>query len=307
MPDPVTNNSDRPYRRGGLLGAYVALTKPRVLELLLLTTAPTMILAQGGLPDLGRVGATLVGGAASAGSAAVFNMYLDRDVDARMARTSSRPIVTGEISPGAALVFAWILAVFATVWFFALVNTLAAALSASAIAWYVVVYTMILKRRTTQNIVWGGLAGCFPVLIAWAAATGTIAWPAVLLFLVVFFWTPAHHWPLSVRYGGDYRNAGIPMLGAVRAPIQVAKSVLSYAIITVVAALALIPLAGMGVLYSATAIVGGSWFVSRAWRYLATTRSASTEDQRPMRVFAASNAYLALLFIAVAVDTFIAR
>ena len=301
-PHVTTANSSRPR---GRLGAYVALTNPRVMELLLLTTAPTMVLAHGGLPSLGSVVATLVGGAASAGSAAVFNMYLDRDMDALMSRTSGRPIVTGEISPRAALAFAWSLALFATAWFSVSVNVLAAALSAAAILWYVVVYTMVLKRRTTQNIVWGGLAGSFPVLIAWASATGTLAWPAALLFVVVFLWTPAHYWPLSVRYGDDYRRAGVPMLGAVRSPDRVAASVLWYAVATTVCALGLIPLAQMGMLYSATASMGGAWLVWHAARYLRAARSAAPENARPMRVFVASNVYLALVFIAVAVDTVI--
>ena len=305
MPDRASSPTERRGRPRGRLGAYVALTKPRVMELLLLTTAPTMVLAQGGLPSLWSVGATLVGGAASAGSAAVFNMYLDRDMDAQMSRTSGRPIVTGEISPRAALIFAWSLALFATAWFATLVNVLAASLSALAILWYVVVYTVVLKRRTTQNIVWGGLAGSFPVLIAWASATGTLAWSAVLLFVVVFLWTPAHYWPLSVRYGEDYRRVGVPMLGAVRSPTRVAASVLRYAIATTVCALGLVPLAQMGAVYAAAALLGGAWFVWHAWRYLCAARSATPENARPMRVFMASNAYLALLFIALAVDTLV--
>jgi len=304
--DRALSSTERRGRPRGRLGAYVALTKPRVMELLLLTTAPTMVLAQGGLPSLGSVGATLVGGAASAGSAAVFNMYLDRDMDALMSRTSGRPIVTGEIAPRSALIFAWSLAVFATTWFATLVNVLAAALSAGAILWYVVVYTIVLKRRTTQNIVWGGLAGSFPVLIAWASATGTLAWPAVLLFVVVFLWTPAHYWPLSIRYGDDYRRAKVPMLGAVRSPDRVAASVLWYAVVTTVCALGLIPLAQMGIVYSAIASLGGAWFVWHAARYLRAVRSAMPENARPMSVFMASNVYLALVFIAVAVDTVIA-
>lgn len=296
-----------PRRRLGRLGSYLALTKPRVMELLLLTTAPTTILARGDWPDPLLILATLVGGAASAGSAAVFNMYFDRDIDVLMTRTAGRPIVTGEVSPRSALVFAWVLAAFATVWFTILVNPLAAALSAVAIIWYVVVYTLILKRRTPQNIVWGGLAGCFPVLIAWASVTGTLAWPAVALFLVVFFWTPAHYWPLSVRYRDDYRRAGVPMLGAVRAPERVAVQVLVYAIVTVLCALLLIPIAPMGIVYSAVAAVAGGWFIWNAVRFLVDARTRSQSEARPMRVFVASNVYLGLLFTAVAVDVVIPR
>lgn len=290
-------------RRFGRFGAYVTLTKPRVMELLLLTTAPTMMLAQEGAPDLWRIGATLIGGAASAGSASVFNMYFDRDIDALMARTARRPIVTGEISPRAALVFAWTLAVFATVWFLVLVNPLAAILSAAAIFWYVVVYTLVLKRRTSQNIVWGGIAGCFPVLIAWASATGTIQWPAVVLFLLVFFWTPSHYWPLSIRYADDYRRVDVPMLGAIRPLAHVAAQILAYAIVTVLCALVLIPIASMGIVYTVVATAGGAWFIWHAARYLRATRSTAPATGRPMRVFVASNAYLALIFISIALDT----
>lgn len=180
------------------VAAYVTLTKPRVLELLLVTTVPVMILAQGGMPDLWLVIATTIGGAMSAGSAAAFNMYLDRDIDAHMHRTENRPLVTGEISPRAGLVFAWVLAVASTVWLLATTNWLAATLSVVAIFFYVVIYTMILKRRTEQNIVWGGIAGCFPVLIGWSAVTGSLTWTPFILFLLVFLWTPPHYWPLSM-------------------------------------------------------------------------------------------------------------
>ena len=305
MPDLAGPASVRPRRPRGRVQAYVTLTKPRVMELLLLTTAPTMVLARGGLPDLASIGITLVGGAASSGSAAVFNMYLDRDLDAQMNRTRNRPIVTGEVSPRAALIFAWVLAVFSTAWFALLVNPLASALSIMAIVWYVVIYTVILKRRTVQNIVWGGLAGCFPVVIAWASETNSVGAPALVLFLVVFFWTPAHYWPLSVRYADDYRRAGVPMLGAVRTPVQVASSVLGYAVATVACALALIPVAGMGAVYSTAATLGGCWFVWHAWRYRSATKSDKAENARPMRVFAASNVYLAILFMAVAMDTLV--
>lgn len=303
IPERMDSRRTRPRRQRGRVGAYLALTKPRVMELLLLTTAPTMILAQGGLPNPVLVVATLVGGAASAGSAAVFNMYIDRDIDVLMTRTSSRPIVTGEISPRNALRFAWLLAAFSTVWFAVIVNPLAATLSVCAIFWYVVVYTMILKRRTTQNIVWGGLAGCFPVPIAWASVTGTLAWPSVALFFVVFFWTPAHYWPLSVRYRDDYRRAGIPMLGAIRAPSRVATAVLGYAFSTVLCSLSLIPLAQMGPVYAVISVLAGGWFLWHALRFVQRARSQPPTDARPMRVFLASNVYLAVLFVAVAVDT----
>lgn len=303
MPDTAAVVPARPRRDRTRVGAYVALMKPRVMELLLLTTAPTMILAQGGLPDIGRIVVTLIGGAASAGSAAVFNMYFDRDIDAQMQRTAGRPIVSGEVSPRAALVFAWLLAGFSTAWFTLLVNPLAAALSAVAISWYVVVYTLVLKRRTPQNIVWGGLAGCFPVLIAWASVTGTLGWPAVVLFAVVFVWTPAHYWPLSERHRDDYRRVGVPMLGAVRSSTQVAASVLGYAAATVSCALVLVPVAHTGPVYLVTATTAGAWFVWHCVQYLRRARSGTGAE--PIRVFIASNIYLALLFIAVAADTFV--
>lgn len=283
------------------LGAYIVLMKPRVMELLLLTTAPTMILASGGWPDGWQLVATLIGGVASSGSAAAFNMYLDRDMDAVMSRTARRPIVTGEISARAALVFAWVLACIATVWFAAFVNLLAAGLSAAAIFWYVVVYTILLKRRSAQNIVWGGLAGCFPVLIAWAAATGTLAWPPLVLVGVVFLWTPAHYWPLSVKYADDYRRAGVPMLGAVRPPAHVAARVLVYAAATVACSLVLVPVAGMGLVYAITAGVAGAWFIAEAGRNIHAARR-NPVNATPIRVFVVSNAYLAILFIAVAID-----
>lgn len=286
------------------LRAYIALTKPRVMELLLITTAPTMILAGGAWPGWWPLLATLIGGAASSGSAAAFNMYLDRDMDAVMRRTADRPIVTGAVSPRAALLFAWALAVFSTVWFALVVNVIAALLSVAAIVWYVVIYTMWLKRRSPQNIVWGGLAGCFPVLIAWAAVTGALAWPPVVLLGVVFFWTPAHYWPLSMKYADDYRRAGVPMLGAIRPAVFVAVRVLGYAILTAACSLLLIPVAGMGVVYSVTALGVGAWFVTDAVRTLVAFRRRP-ESAKPMRVFVTSNMYLALLFIAVAVDPFV--
>src|SRR6478735_5689763 len=177
-----------PHSLGRTIRAYITLTKPRVLELLLVTTVPVMILAQNGLPDLWLVLATVIGGSLSAGSAAAFNMYLDRDIVAHMQRTENRPLVTGEVSPRGALTFAWTLAVVSTVWLLLTTNWLAAALSAGAIFFYVVIYTILLKRRTEQNIVWGGIAGCFPVLIGWTAVTGSLAWPPVILFGLVFLW-----------------------------------------------------------------------------------------------------------------------
>ncbi|WP_105565125.1 heme o synthase [Microbacterium halophytorum] len=282
------------------ISAYVMLTKPRVLELLLVSTVPVMFLAADGLPNLWLVLATVIGGSASASSAAAFNMYIDRDMDAHMQRTKNRPLVTGEVSPRGALVFAWSLAIGSTLWFLATTNVLTAALSAAAIFFYVVIYTLLLKRHTEQNIVWGGIAGCFPVLIGWAAVTGSLAWPAFILFLLVFLWTPPHYWPLSIKYAADYENADVPMLGATRNGVQVGLQIILYAWATVACSLLLIPVADMGIVYSASAVVFGGWFLYESHRLY--SRTVKGEVAGPMRVFHASITYLTLVFVAVAVD-----
>ncbi|CAH0162267.1 Protoheme IX farnesyltransferase [Microbacterium sp. Bi121] len=285
---------------GRTIKAYVSLTKPRVMELLLVSTVPVMFLAQGGMPNLWLVLATVLGGAMSAGSAASFNMYLDRDMDAHMHRTENRPLVTGEISPRAALIFSWVLAVASTVWLLATTNWLTAVLSVSAIFFYVVIYTMILKRRTEQNIIWGGIAGCFPVVIGWSAVTGDVAWPAVVLFVLVFLWTPAHYWPLSMKYRDDYSGADVPMLGVTRNASQVGLQVILYAWATVACSLLLIPVAGMGLVYTASALVFGGWFIYESHRLY--DQAVRGSKPRPMRVFHASISYLTLIFLAVAID-----
>ncbi|MET0589716.1 MAG: heme o synthase [Naasia sp.] len=298
-----TQAAPRAGRRSTLAGkarAYLALTKPRVIELLLVTTAPVMILAQGGIPDLWLVVATLIGGSMSAGAASAFNCYIDRDIDAVMHRTRNRPLVTGELSPREALVFSWGLAAASTIWLLVFTNWVAAALSVGAIFFYVVVYTLWLKRRTEQNIIWGGIAGCFPVLIGWSAVTGDLSWGAVILFLVVFLWTPPHYWPLSMKYRDDYEVAGVPMLAVVRNRQIVGLQTILYAWATVACSLLLIPVQGMGVVYSAVALGAGIWFVYETHRlYSDAIRGA---EPRPMRVFHASISYLTLLFLAVAID-----
>lgn len=282
------------------LGGYVALTKPRVVELLLVTTAPVMILAARGIPDLWLVLGTLVGGYFSAGSAHAFNSYLERDLDRKMARTSKRPLVTGVLTPREALVFAWATAVGSTLFFGLAVNWLAAGLSVAAILIYVVLYTLVLKRRTPQNIVWGGAAGCMPVLIGWAAVTGSLDWAPIVLFGVVFLWTPAHYWPLSMRYRDDYAAAEVPMLAVVRGRAAVGLQVVLYAWATVVCSLLLIPVGGMGVLYAAVAALSGAWFVVESHRlYAGAIRGG---EVTPMRVFHASITYLTLVFVAVGID-----
>jgi len=285
---------------GSTIRAYVQLTKPRVLELLLVTTIPVMFLAEGGLPDLWLILATVIGGAMSAGSAASFNMYLDRDIDAQMKRTKNRPLVTGEVTPRGALVFSWTLAVVSTVWLLATTNWVAASLSAAAIFFYVVIYTIWLKRRTEQNIVWGGIAGCFPVIIGWSAVTESLSWTPFILFLLVFLWTPPHYWPLSMKYKGDYEEAEVPMLGATRDGIQVGLQVSLYAWATIASSLLLIPVAGMGLVYTVSALVFGGWFIYES--HVLYARAVRGEQIKPMRVFHASITYLTLLFVAIAID-----
>ncbi|WP_105036740.1 heme o synthase [Cryobacterium aureum] len=282
------------------LKAYVSLTKPRVVELLLVVTAPTMLLAERGIPSLWLILATLVGGSLSAGSAGAFNCYLDRDIDRLMKRTKNRPLVTGELSDREALIFAWALGAASILWLGLLTNWLAAALSFGAILLYVVFYTIILKRRTPQNIVWGGVAGCMPVLIGWAAVTGELSWPPVILFMIIFLWTPPHYWPLSMKYRADYQAAGVPMLAVVRGRAQVGLQVILYAWATVACSLLLIPIADMGLLYSFTALVTGGWFIYETHRLYSL--AIRHEHVSPMRVFHGSIAYLTLLFVAVGVD-----
>ena len=282
------------------LKAYISLTKPRVTELLLVTTAPVMILAQGGIPNLWLLVATLIGGSMSAGAASAFNCYIDRDIDRLMHRTEHRPLVTGEISDRAALIFAWVLTVVSTVWLLVFTNWLAASLSVAAIFFYVVVYTLILKRRTEQNIIWGGIAGCFPVLIGWSAVTGSLDWPAFILFLLVFLWTPPHYWPLSMKYKDDYEDVDVPMLGVTRNASQVGLQVILYAWATVSCSLILVPIANMGLVYTVSATVFGGWFIYESHRLY--NRAVHGTEPRPMRVFHASITYLTLIFVAVAID-----
>jgi protoheme IX farnesyltransferase len=282
------------------LKAYVALTKPRIIELLLVVTAPTMILAKQGIPSLWLMLATLVGGALSAGSAGAFNCYIDRDIDRVMNRTKNRPLVTGEVTDREALVFAWALGIASIAWLWVFTNWLAAALSLAAILLYVVFYTIILKRRTAQNIVWGGVAGCMPVLIGWAAVTGDLSWPPFILFAVIFLWTPPHYWPLSMKYRSDYQAAGVPMLAVVRGRAQVGLQVILYAWATVACSLLLIPIAHMGLLYGFVALVTGAWFIYETHRLYSL--AIRHEHVSPMRVFHGSIAYLSLLFVAVGVD-----
>jgi protoheme IX farnesyltransferase len=288
------------------VGHYVALTKPRIIELLLVTTFPTMFLAQRGLPSLWLIVATLVGGTLSAAAANTLNCYLDRDIDKVMHRTQNRPLVTGAISPPAALRFGAVLGLASTLWLGLLVNWLSAALSLGAILLYVGFYTMLLKRRTSQNIVWGGAAGCMPVLIGWSAVTNSLAWPALVLFLIVFFWTPPHYWPLSMRFKDEYEVAGVPMLPVVAKDVVVARQVVIYSWHTVVTTLALVPIASMGWIYLVVAVLSGGLFLFEAHKLLTrakTPANVTVASLNPMRLFHYSISYLTLVFLAVAVDS----
>jgi protoheme IX farnesyltransferase len=294
-------NVSRVARR---VGFYIALMKLRVVELLLVTTAPVMVLAAQGMPDWWLLLGTLVGGALSAGSANAFNMYIDRDIDILMARTKGRPIVTGDISPAKALTFAFAIGIASLIVLAVVANLLAAMLSLAAILFYVFVYTMLLKRRTEQNIVWGGIAGCFPVLIGWAAVTGELSLTPWVLFIVVFLWTPAHYWPLSLRYVDDYAAASVPMISVLRPTVAVGLQVILYAWATVVASFVLIPVAPMGITYIVVAVVAGGWFIVET--HLLYNRSIVGTPANPMRVFHASNTYLTVLFLSVAIDSLVA-
>lgn len=287
-------------------GAFVALTKPRIIELLLVTTVPTMCLAARGLPDAGPVLATVTGGYLSAGGANALNMYLDRDIDARMRRTQHRPVVTGLVTPRECLVFGITLATVSTAWFALLVNPLCAALSLFAILFYVVGYTRILKRRTPQNIVWGGIAGCMPVIIGWAAVTGSLSWAPFALFFVIFFWTPPHYWPLSMKTKDDYASVGVPMLPVVASNAAVARQIVGYSWAMVLASLTLWPLAPTGWLYPAAAVALGAFWLREAHGLLRrATAGAVGRQLKEMRLFHWSITYVTLLFSAVAIDPFL--
>jgi protoheme IX farnesyltransferase len=280
--------------------ALVALTKPRIIELLLVTTVPTMLLAQRGLPSLRLVLVTLIGGTLAAGSANTINCYIDRDIDAVMKRTSRRPLVNkqGVITPAVALIWGIALGVGATALLGLAANWLAALLADAAILFYVFVYTMLLKRRSASNIVIGGAAGCFPVLVGWAAVKGTIALPAIVLFAVIFLWTPPHFWALAMKFKDDYARANVPMLPVVASPAVVTRKIVIYSYAMVAATLALAPYAGW--LYTAAAIALGGWFLLEAHRLHAQV-TAAADQPFPMRLFHLSIAYLTLLFAAVAI------
>jgi protoheme IX farnesyltransferase len=277
--------------------AYVALTKPRIIELLLITTIPTMIVAQRGLPSGWLMLATLAGGSLAAGGANAINMYVDRDIDAIMHRTSQRPLVTGAITPAAALTFAIGLEVLSFALLWVAVNPLSAVLAVSATLFYVFVYTLWLKRSSSQNIVIGGAAGAVPVLVGWAAVRGSLTWAPVLLFAVIFVWTPPHFWALAIKYREEYAAADVPMLPAVASLTTTARQIIVYTAILWAVSLAFGWEAGMGAIYWATAVALGAIFMLYSVRLYREPSSASA-----MRVFAYSITYVTLLFGAMAVD-----
>jgi len=285
---------------GRKLGAYLALTKPRVIELLLITLVPVMILAEQGIPDLWLVLATLIGGSLSAGSANAFNCIIDADIDKIMGRTQKRPLVTGHLSLIEAKVFAVAIGVISVLWLGFMVNWLSSVLALSAQLFYIFIYTLLLKRRTSQNIVWGGAAGAMPVLIGFSSVTGTVTWSAAVLFLMIFLWTPPHYWPLSIKYLSDYKAAGVPMLPVVADSRNVAKQIVLYSYAMVASTLLLIPVHPMGLIYSVTALGGGIWFVIEAHLLQKKTKAGSVDN--PMKLFHFSITYLTVLFIAIGVD-----
>ncbi|MEY3977245.1 MAG: protoheme farnesyltransferase [Actinomycetota bacterium] len=293
-----SHTGSRPART--LIGAYVALTKPRIIELLLITTIPTMVLAAGGWPETSLVVWTVLGGALAAGGANAINMFIDRDIDGLMERTRNRPLVTGRISPRNALCFALVLEVAA----FALLawssNVLAACLAISATLFYVFVYSMWLKRTSRQNIVIGGAAGAVPVLVGWAAVRNDVSWSAIVLFLVIFLWTPPHFWALAIRHADDYRAASVPMLPVVESAATTVRTMGWYSVAVVLASLALVPLNDMGVVYLVSAVVLGVAFVA-----LTFGLGATPTQRAAMRVFSFSISYVTLLFIALTLDVLV--
>ena len=293
----------------GRIALHFWITKPRIVELLLATAVPTLFLAAQGLPDLMPTIAVLVGGSAAAASANTYNSVYDRDIDAIMHRTGSRPVAAGSVSVRAGLIQATVLGLLSVLVLGLLANWLAAFLGFLAIVMYAVGYTVILKRNTPQNIVWGGAAGCMPVLIAWAAIQGSLNLTAAVLFLIVFFWTPAHYWPLAIKYREDYAKVGVPMLPVVAPVNVVTRNVVVYAVAMVAFSLVLIPVANMGWAYSLGAVLLGAWFTGvslKLWMMVRKSEYQYSDIEKPaMRIFHGSITYLALLFLLIGVDPFL--
>jgi protoheme IX farnesyltransferase len=286
----------------GTVLAYLALTKPRVIELLLVTAIPAMLLAHRGTVNPLLILNTLIGGMLAAGGANALNCVADADIDKVMKRTARRPLARDAVPTRNALVLGLVLSVGSFFWLWWTTNLLSGLLAIATVAFYVFVYTLWLKRRTSQNVVWGGAAGCMPVMIAWSAVTDTIGWPALVMFAIIFFWTPPHTWALAMRYKDDYRAAGVPMLPAVATERHVTKQILIYTWLTVLATLALALATGW--LYAAVAVVAGAWFLAMAHQLYAGVRAG--EPVKPLRLFLQSNNYLAVVFCALAVDSAIA-
>nr|WP_229746018.1 heme o synthase [Rhodococcus trifolii] len=279
--------------------AYIALTKPRVIELLLVATIPTMLLADRGNVNLPLLLATLFGGWMGAASANTLNCVADADIDKLMKRTARRPLARAAVPTSHAFVFGTALGIASFLWLWWAANLLSGLLVVATILFYVFVYTLGLKRRTSQNVVWGGAAGCMPALVGWSAVTGTVGWQAIVLFLVIFFWTPPHTWALAMRYKDDYKAAGVPMLPVVATEKVVTKQIVIYTWLTVAATLALVP--ATGVVYAAVALVAGAWFLLMAHQLYSGVRRG--EPVKPLRLFLQSNNYLSVVFIGLAVDS----
>ena len=299
--EPILNLNQEPSSLFSVIRSYVSLTKPRIIELLLVTTVPTMFLASNGWPDWYLVLATLIGGALAAGGANALNNVVDRDIDALMDRTAHRPLVTGKVSVRGAVALGITLSLSSVIWLVSQVNTLSALFAASAIVFYVCVYTLLLKRRTSSNIVWGGAAGCFPVLIGWAAVTNSISLAPIVLFLIVFWWTPPHYWPLSMQYRKDYENAGIPMLPVVADREKVASQITIYSWIMVATTFVLPLVSELSIVYVLGALILNLIFMREV--YALRNRAKSDDlDINPMKLFHWSITWLALLFFLIGLD-----
>ncbi|WP_370063305.1 heme o synthase [Mycobacterium sp. MAA66] len=289
----------KPHRVRDTILAYIALTKPRVIELLLVTAIPAMLLAHRGSVDPLLILNTLVGGMLAAAGANTLNCVADADIDKVMKRTARRPLARATVPTRHALIFGLVLTVASFFWLWRTSNLLSGLLGLATIAFYVFVYTLLLKRRTSQNVVWGGAAGCMPVMIGWSAVTGTIQWPALVMFAIIFFWTPPHTWALAMRYKEDYQAAGVPMLPVVATERQVTKQILIYTWLTVLATLSLALATGW--LYAAVAVIAGVWFLVMAHQLYSGVKRG--EAVKPLRLFLQSNNYLAVVFCALAVDS----
>ena len=299
--EPILNVNQESSSLFSIFKSYVSLTKPRIIELLLVTTVPTMFLASNGWPNWYLVLATLIGGALAAGGANALNNVVDRDIDALMDRTAHRPLVTGKVSVRGALALGITLSLFSVIWLVSQVNTLSALFAASAIVFYVCVYTLLLKRRTSSNIVWGGAAGCFPVLIGWAAVTNSISLAPIVLFLIVFWWTPPHYWPLSMQYRKDYENAGIPMLPVVADRKKVASQIAIYSWIMVATTFVLPLVSDLSIVYLVGAVILNVVFMREV--YALKNRAQSDDlEINPMKLFHWSITWLALLFFLIGLD-----